>query len=350
MYDTFLLSAIDIDAAWFAGKFEDYHLFGYVGDRGRLSQELRRKSFVRRLIEVFAPRVNIGALLNALAKYELLHVDPGKTLAQDIINLVTEQENQRKLNELLAATYRKGRKSRRYFDTVDRSKLKKVPLFSARFNDLQDCLITVEGQLLHRSAVPQFNPNAAAPLRRSTGEWLLADFPPHALVNSNKEFKGKFLLLVEDPGFSKTFGDYLPFSTDIAWYPYVRITGFFDASHLQTEIFPSLSISLVEYRRPRIFQEIRDPLVRFLHDELYGYRHFEGSIYFKEWSNLLLFAYLTPIVFRGSNLEPADADEELAELMRAYTSLCAQDLPSALTPFYKAFSTVGLNAPSDSTT
>jgi hypothetical protein len=43
--------------------------------------------------------------------------------------------------------------------------------------------------------------------------------------------------------------DYVPFSRDIASYPYCRITRFYDSSQIATEVFPQLSIALVEYRR-----------------------------------------------------------------------------------------------------
>lgn len=307
---------------------EDFHLFGYVGDRERLNKEVSTKSVFRRLAEILAPRLNIGTILKTLTTFDLLRVDPDKTLAKEIINFIDQQENNRKLTQLLQFVYRKGRRNGTYFDRVANAEYKKATLFEGNFNSIQDRLITVEGQLVHRSAVPQFSPSLAATLRASSGEWILSDFPPHGLVSANSRFNGKVLLLREDPGFTKTFSHYLPFSPELAWYPFLRVTGIFDASYVQTDIFPSLSVSLVEYRRPKIFREMRAEILRFGASEL------DHPIFLKEWSELLLFGYVVPILFKGSNLLPSDADVETTKLLRDYRGRVGNDLPTALVEFF----------------
>jgi hypothetical protein len=77
MPDNFYLSGLD-NRRWFGENFENYHLFGYVGDRDRLRDTLQSKSFLRRLFEIVAPRVNIGTILNALAQYNFVKVDPNQ--------------------------------------------------------------------------------------------------------------------------------------------------------------------------------------------------------------------------------------------------------------------------------
>jgi hypothetical protein len=328
MVDNFYLSGIDA-GRWFEKNFEEYHLFGYVGDRERLGEAMKKKSFLRRLSEIVAPRVNIGTVLNALANYDLVKIDPNKTLAREIINLVNEEENSRKITQLLESTYKRGIKQGTFFDLVSKSKYGKQSIFKATFNQLQDQLVTVEGQLLHRSAVPQFSRTLSAALRASEGEWILGDFPPHGLVEGNSSFTGKVLLLHEDPGLTTTFAAYLPFCPELSWYPYIRVTGFFDASRVQTEVLPKLSVSLVEYRRPKIFREVRDSVLRFATREISGRRN-----YLNDWSDLIMFGYLVPILFKGSNLDAADADPEIAHLMHEYKQQIEKDLPQALAGFY----------------
>lgn len=330
MVDEFFLTGLD-QGRWFSLNFEVFSIFGYVGDREKLLEIMRRKSLLRKVIEVFAPRINLASIINALSPYPLLKSNPQKSIATDIINIVTSEENRRTLTELLARTYTRGRKNHRYFDHVSKKRLNKATLFEASPNALQGQLITVEGQLVHRSTVAQFNSTTAAVLRTSTAEWLLADYPPHAFVNENSRFNGKVLLLREDPGFSDTFANVLPFCRYIGWYPYVRVTGFFDATNVATERLPSLSLSLLEYRRPHILTEVRASLVDFLTSELHGRR-----IYLKSWSDLIVATYLAPILFAGSNLTAPEADKEMAAVLHDLEAAASNDMPALLKPFYGA--------------
>jgi len=327
MNDKFFLSGLD-SSRWFGKHFEDFHLFGYIGDRDKLHEVLAKRSLLRRLIEVIAPRVNIGTILNALTEFPLVRVDPEKTLAKEIINLVLEEENRRKLTDTIRRIYERGLKEGTYYHHVASRSLNKATLFETSLNAIHGTLITVEGQLVHRKTISQYS-DGTATLDASTGNWILADCPPHAFVEWNKRFTGKVLLLKEDEGFSDVFANYLPFNKRIGWYPYVRVTGFFDASRVQTEVLPSLSISLVEYRRPRLPREIMTPLLDFTRWE------FEGKpIYLDDWSDLVLFGYLVPILFAGANMTPKNCSDKLNQLLQKYQEKVGADLPSSLRYFY----------------
>ncbi len=325
----FYFSGLDPNR-WFGNNFEEFHLFGFVGDRERLMEELSRKSWLRRVIEIFAPKINIGSILNGLANIELLSVDPDKTIATQVINLVTEYENQRRLNELLEQIYKTGKKKGTYFEKVSLKGSNSV-------NSLQGKLVTVEGHLLHRSTIDQYSLNTSATLRSSEGNWLLSDYPPNGLLSENSRYLGKLLLLTEDQGFTKVFQHLLPFCSDIGWYPYVRITGFLDFSRLYTEIHPSLSICLVEYRRPRLIEEVEDSIADLLDKELHSYSGRRNFL--SDWEDLVLFSFLLPIVYKGSNKLPKEASPHLTELVGEYLSLCNSDLPKSLRAFYDNFGT-----------
>jgi len=337
MSDNFYFIGMDGGNGWFSGNFESYHLFGYLGDRERLHKSMTEKSTFRKVVEAWGPHVNIGSIVNALAHYSLLKVDPDKTLAKEIINIVTSAEHSRTLTQLLEATNKRLQKSHRYFDRVAYDQYGKRTLLAdeTRLNSLQDQLLTIEGQLVHRSAVGQYSKAVAASLKESKHPWLLADFPPHAFIEDNTKFNGKVLLLREDEGFTQTFGTYLPFCEQLAWYPYVRVTGFLDSSKIATEIYPSLSISLVEYRRPRHLHDIQRDVLHFME------REFASPNYLEERSNMLLLGYLFPITFKGSNVGSYEADEAVAQLLRTYHSRVALDLPVALHQFYNALPTPG---------
>ena len=316
-----------LNDGWFASCFEAHHLFGYVGDRAKLQEELEKKSIGRRLIEIIGPKINLGTLFKALTDFDLLRVDPEKTLASQIINLVNEHENQRQLTDVLARTYKKGKSNGTYFTSVQLDR-------SVSLNALQGKLVTFEAQLLHRSSVAQYSPTTGASLRSSNGNWALSDFPPPGLVPENSRYNGKLLLLKEDEGFTETFQHLLPFCVEIGWYPYVRVSGFFDASRVQTEIHPTLSISLIEYRRPRGVADVMNSVVDFLEGELHDYGGRRNFL--EEPENLLLFSYLAPILFKGTNMNPSEAEPSFAELAHEYAQLTEANLPEALVTFYES--------------
>lgn len=326
MSDNFYLSALD-DGGWFERAFNDWHPFGYVGDRDRLMTELRSKSLLRRAVDVFLPRLSIASLINSIAKFDLFAIKTDKTLGSTIIKLVTDQENHRTLVQLLSAKYREQRKAGRYFERIG-EQYNKLALASAQPNDLQDRLVTVEGHLLHRDTISQYSASTAGPLQKSKGEWLLCDFPPHYLVQDNSKFKGQLLLLKEDPGFTAVFREHLPFSPDIGWYPYVRVTGFFDGSQVPIELLPSLSLCLIQYRPPKLFRGVSDDLLAFAKDE------FTRRNYLDDWSNLILLSYLAPLLFQGTALIPQRADADVATALKAYIPVWGKDLPKALIGFY----------------
>ncbi len=325
--DNYFFTGLD-DERWFGRHFQPYLLLGYIGDRKRLQAELEKKSIVRRLVEILAPRLNVGALFKLFTGFNLLGARPGQSIADDMIKLLNERENQRRLVQLMESIYESNRKRGAFFDRVGRESLGRRPLGRGDFNQLKDTLITVEGQLVHRSVVAQYSPTLNAVLRSSKGEWLLADLPPPGLVDANARFKGDVLLLREEEGFTAAFREHLPFCPDIGWYPYVRITGFFDTSLIVTELLPSLSLCLIEYRRPKLFSEERTTCVDFYTRELGETRN-----YLSRTSDYLLSSYLPPLLFRGSNLRPNEADSALSSLWRTY--LQEPKLPQALRPFYE---------------
>jgi len=198
-------------------------------------------------------------------------------------------------------------------------------------NLLEGKLVTVEGRLVHRDSVAQHSSAFAATLRSSSADWILADFPPHALSQKNANFDGNALLLSEDNGFSKAFEKHLPFATAIGWYPYVRITGFFTSAKLSTEKLPTLSLGFVEYRPPLKYLATYPSLRDFARGEISSER-----TYLRHWSDFVLFSYLAPLVLLGSNMNPSDTDPELATILAEYAGQVGDDLPVALHTFYAA--------------
>lgn len=315
---------------WFDRNFYDYSLFGFIGDRERLQDAiLHNRSLARKVFEILLPRLRISSLLNTITGFDLLKASTDSGVVKELFDLLTKEENRRTVFEQLTALQQKAKMDSRFFQRVSKCELGKATALPAP-GKLEDKLITVEGQLIHRDSVQQHSRTFDATLRASKHEWILCDFPPHALNEQNESFTGNGLLLLEDTGFSKAFADYLPFNKEVGWYPYVRVTGFYSAAKLNTEKLPSLSISLVEFKPPKKFLEIRSELLAFINSEN------EQPYWLKSWSESLLFSYLPPITFAGSNLTPKDVDIPFASTLRAYASKIGSDIPSSLINFYKA--------------
>jgi hypothetical protein len=163
-----------------------------------------------------------------------------------------EERNKRSIQKFLEQTQRLCHKRGRYFDTVGVYSLNGKSLSQAVQSSLQDEIIVVVGQLVHRGAIGQYNKNMVQTVANLPGEWLLCDFPPHGMVDANDRFKGDVISLVIEKEQSEIFKTYLPFREDLGWYPYMRVTGFFNQpGHGQAA--PSLSVILTEFKRPKLY-------------------------------------------------------------------------------------------------
>lgn len=310
---------------WFENYFENYHLFGYIGDRGNLNQELTKKGFWRKLIEIIVPKVNIATILNSISEINLVKNNSSATIAEEIIELVTEHNNQKKVNEVLENIYKNAKKNKIYFNKVSSFDIQGNTLFKSDFNQLQSRLITVEGQLIHKKSISKYSQTVYKSLNTSPQEWILSDFPPYSFTDNISSFDGKVILLNEDKGFSETFGDLLPFNKDIEWYPYVRITGFFDISKIQTQLYPSMTMCFIEYRRPINYRAKRKNLLDLIQSEI---RH---PIYLKDLEDKILLNYLCRIIFKGSNIDFNDLDTELkSEIMNIFNISDIDDISNLI--------------------
>jgi hypothetical protein len=331
MADDFYLSGLD-KGRWFSKHFiEEYQLFGYIGDRGRLTKFQEEKPFYWRLIEIVVPRAKIYSLIKLVSGFDLSALVPNggdNAMAKQIIDLLNEHRNNKTLSQFLKSVYKNCTKQGRYFDSISHRFDKHSSLYEARMNELSDNLLVVEGHLVHRSTIAQYNSDVAQSLRASKGEWVLSDCPPHAMVKANRFFKGQLLLLKEDDGFTKAFAEYLPFCPQIGWFPYCRIVGFFNSAKQTTEVYPTLSVSLVEYRRPRLFTEVGGDIIDFLKQEI------NHKNYLKEWSENVLAGYLIPLIRWGSNLNNSKPDEHDREILMKWQQE-ARDVPAQLESWYR---------------
>lgn len=318
-----------LQEGWFSKFFEQYYLFGYIGDREKLDNYQKAKSFWRRAAEIIIPSISLTSILTKLSGFNLGLEKTESKVAKQIIDLINEEENQRLVSDYLQIAQKRCGKEGHFFDSVEEHYYKKNAVMSADQRGINNRLIVVEGQLLNRSTVAQFAPNSAQQLQASKEEWLLSDFPPHGMVEHNTDFKGNILRLKEDEGFSDAFAEYIPFCRTIGWYPYCRITGFYDSSQIATEVFPQISIAFVEYRRPKLYQAVGADIANFLDRET------RKPIHLETWLDRLAAAYLLPLVTWASNMKEFRASADQREKLKRFAEFVGDDMPSKLVPWYQ---------------
>jgi hypothetical protein len=319
-------SFLGLNDGWFGNNFEEYMLLGYIGDRERFQKELESKSLFSKIMQNILPELKISTLIKQLIGFELL-ANQGTNVFEKIYDTLEDEKNRKTITEHLKSIYKKGRASGRYFENIEKG-YTKTTLSRADKNKLEGKLITVEGNLIHRTSVSQYSTIVERQFSRATFEWILSDFPPQGLTTKNEWFEGQVLILSEDKGFTKAFGDYLPFSLPISWYPFVRVTGYYSSSKQNINGFPSLSIVLTEYRPPKNLNAVLPSIKSFLKSEL------NHKIWLENCENFELFSYLIPILFQKANLTPDLAESDLSNLLKQYKAELGTNMPSKLIPFY----------------
>lgn len=326
-----------IDSGWLATNFEnDFSRFPYIGAREKLAQMQKEKGVVRRVVESLVKRIKIKSVLGYITEkiigWKPTSGDEPNKLAEDLIKIFEEESNKRTIARFLTDTQDRCRKHHRYFYTVSVWSSTKSSLFQAKLSSLQDEMIVVSGQLVHRDAIAQCNPLLAQTVAPLPGEWLLTDFPPHGMVKENDRFDGKILCLVAEPKFSQVFQQYLPFRKDIGWYPYCRVTGFFkEPGYGQSA--PSLDLVMAEFRRPKPYQEKGKKFFAFFDGEFHNL--IKKRIYLKQPSELLSAGYVLPLLAKGSSIEDYKATDDEKTVLQEYLALVGANLPAALKIWYE---------------
>ena len=322
-----------IDSGWLASRFEeDYGRFPYIGAEKKLEAMQKDKPLWRRVVESVLRRANIQSLAGYVTQ-KIIGCKPSpdsapNKLAEDLIKVFDDESNKRTITKFLADAQKDCRKHQRYFDAVGVAGLGKIRLSQANQASLQDEMIVVCGQLVHRDAIAQYNGLFSQTVSKLPGEWLLGDFPPMGMVDANNDrFKGKVVCLTMEKQFGPIFQQTLPFRKDIGWYPYCRVTGFFQEPG-PNQSAPSLDMVMAEFRRPKQYQEVGSSYVSFLEGELKRPNNLASR------SDLLCASYVLPIVAKWSGIENFTASPPAKIVLQQYMAATGADLPKALATWY----------------
>jgi len=324
---SFIFSGLE-KGSWFEKYFQPYHLFGYIGDGERVKEYQQRKPIWRRVIERVAVRTNIISVIANISGIPTTHSGSGESaIAREIIAIIDEAHNRRAVVKFLQQVQSEAVLTGRNFTSIERH-YDKISIINADQATLESNLVSIEARLTNYVTAGEFSPVLAEQLERLESKWILTDFPPSGLSSLNERFEGNVVLLKEDPMLDNEFSSYLPFHNSIGWYPFCKITGFYDTRTLQSINFPTISAAFIEYRRPKQFLGVRDDLFRFINEEV------RRPIYISEGYNKVLASYLLPIIVLGSGLSKYRVEREHQKIIHGFVKSVGDMMPSKLKIWY----------------
>jgi len=300
----------------FDPMFGDYQLFEYVGQQQRFWKDLDR--FGRGWVPV------AFSVLSALVK-----ANTGLSVDDALKKLQSAQDEKApvtKLHDLQARLKSKGS----YFPTVQMPNPGAPALLPAA-SRLPGTLVCVEGCLTHTSLLAHYYPQALPQLSGASA-WLMTDGPPHLLADSR--FTGELLILEFEAAAPALANASMPFWTDIGWFPYARVTGYFKAPSAQTHQFSALSVAVVEYRPPKAYAAASNALESRLRMEFTpGYA---SNALLTDLTDRITGTYLGPLISKRAKQPASATPANLSSLLKQLRQAVGADMPPALDAFYRA--------------
>jgi hypothetical protein len=180
-----------LTSGWFSANFEpQFSRFPFIGAREKLAELQKEKSVFRSVIESFSKRVKITSLLSLVTEHVLgmklpKSNEPNK-LAEDLIKKLDEERYKKTVERFLSEIQEECKEKKRYFNSVSVYRADGANFSSAKQSALQNEIVVVSGQLVHKNAIAQYNDKMAQTVSNLPGEWLLVDFPPHGMVPGNE--------------------------------------------------------------------------------------------------------------------------------------------------------------------
>ena len=183
---------------------------------------------------------------------------------------------------------------------------------------------------MHSSVLFHYYPQARPQLADARA-WLMTDGPPHLLASGR--FTGELLLLDFETTGAALIDGHMPFWTDIGWFPYARVTGYFKAPSAQTHQLPALSVAIVEYRPAKAYLGGSNALESRLRTE---FTPGAQPQLLTDLTDRITGTYLAPLISKRANQPAPATPPALAGLLKQLRQVVGSDMPPALDAFYRA--------------
>ncbi|MFI3190787.1 hypothetical protein BCS42_09495 [Crenothrix sp. D3] len=313
---------------WWKQYYDSTVIFEYINNYSELQEYVNQKGLISQIVRLFGKRISIAHIVNAFADINLLSPDK-ETIIEDLAVLYDKYDAQRTLTEWFEKESKNALKSGRLFSSVTNCHYSnKTPLFSnSSQNSLDSKFVVVSGSICCKDSLST-NPVLLESANHSNCTWVLCDYPPLAMINSNPNYKGQIVNLRMDKGFDNVFSGRIPFDPEIGWFPYCTVAGFFNARNVANENFPTITPSLIMYKRTFSPTPHISDLTGFVSGEK------EKPNYLESFESRLFLYYLVPTMYRSWGVGYDKIDDELRDLLKYFVNIDNSQMGSNLVSFY----------------
>jgi hypothetical protein len=268
--------------------------FEFIGNIKAFQAYISQEGFFRMLARAAGMHVSISGLVNELVGLPLLGSGNKETLLKSIIDIYDRQDARKTLMEWFQRERGQADKGGRHFTSITKHFQSDKPLFARgrQMSDLDDKFVILNGAICRTEAL-RHNGALYDAASHAGRRWVLCDFPPVGMVGENEHYRGELAFVEVDEGFEEIFGNRVPFSSDIGWFPYVTVAGFLSARRMSREQFPTVRMSLLFHRRPVSPEPSAKELLQFVEREA------SHRIYLRKLSARVMLYYLLPSMYRA---------------------------------------------------
>ena len=262
------------------------------------------------LAGLVSKRVSIANIVNDFAQIDLLSNKDKKTIIEDVLELYDKYDAQRTLTEWFQKESKSALKSGRLFSSVTKCHYSSTtPISSISQNIIDSKFVIISGSICCKEALST-NPTLLESASHSNCDWVLCDYPPLAMTESNPDYKGGIINLRMDKGFENVFSGRVLFDREIGWFPRCTVAGFFNARKTATENFPTITPSLIMYKRTLSPTPHANELIKFISQEL------KFPNYLKDFDSRLFLYYLVPTMYKSWGIGYEKIHDDLRALLR----------------------------------
>jgi len=315
---------------WWEKYYGPTLVFEYINDHSGLQGYINKKGLLSQIAKLIGKRVSIASIVNGIANINLLENLDKKTIIEEVLDLYEKHDAQKTLMEWFDRESINAVNDGRLFTSITECHCSSNrPLSSASQSSFDSKFIIVRGSICYKSALSA-NPVLLESASHSKCNWVLCDYPPLAMTERNPKYKGGIVNLKMDTGFDEVFSGRVPFDQDIGWFPRCVVAGFLNTRRVATENFPTISPSLIFYRKPLNPTPNAEHLAEFVAKEI-NYPN-----YLKSFQSRLFLYYLVPTMYKSWGVGYDKISDHLRSMLMTLADSDKDEMNAELYNFYAA--------------
>lgn len=314
---------------WWEKYYGSKLVFEYINNHSAFQEYVNRKGLISQIAKLVGKRVSIISIVNDFAKIDLLANKDKKTIIEEVLELYEKYDAQKTLIEWFQKESKKAMKTGRLFTSVTKCHHRTtIPFSSVSLSSIDSKFIVVNGSICYKQALST-NPTLLESASHSNCTWVLCDYPPLAMTESNPNYKGGIINLRMDEGFEDVFSGRVPFDREIGWFPRCTVAGFLNTRKATTENFPTISPSLIMYKRTLSPTPNAANLTQFVS------RQMKSPIELDSFQSRLFLYYLVPTMYRSWGVGYDKIDDQLRSMLETLVETDKSKMGDGLVKFYE---------------